>query len=171
MALKYTLYWLIIVNMALCAIQPASAQQHIYRDNHADDPDIPLPKSTGPKPPPAPPLVIDGKTLIKPKKVMEIPFHLNPYQSMRQAEYSEKNVRTEIGKIEANYPNAVYMVTFYLPIYREGPMKLPRDPNIYLSAILNEIKELKVPSKRVRSTVEYVNLLRQPRIIIYCYVC
>jgi|GEM_PF-6260924 len=161
--------WLIVLCIALQSLSAAYAIPYV--DSHKDDPtDITAP-TTDPKPPPAPPMIIEGKTRIKPKQILEIPFHLSPYESMRQAEFSEKNVRTEVSKVEANYPKAVYMVTFYLPILRTGPMQLPRDPNIYLSAIMNEIKELKVPPARAKSGIQYVNLLRAPRIILYCYKC
>lgn len=110
-------------------------------------------------------------TEYKAKPIIEVPFHQSAYDAMRQAESSEKRVQNEAAKIEAESPKAHYMAVMFLPSGRTGPMKLGRDPNIYLASVLNEIKELKIPSQRIHSSIEYKFMMRTPRIIVYCYNC
>lgn len=133
----------------------------------------PLPKGPAviPNPPPAPSFPAKEGGVKRGTPVVEVPFLLSPYEAMMAAEHSERNVLYYVGQVEKAHPDAYYMVMFFLPLTRSGPMYLPRDPNIYLNNVLSEMKELKIPSKRMRGVVEYKALMPRPRIIVYCFRC
>lgn len=159
--------------LSCLAVLPASITHAYVDDKQEDKTPEPVDNSIpllGPNVPTIASITLHN-TEYKAKPIIEVPFHQSAYDAMRQAESSEKRVQNEVAKIEAESPKAFYMVVMFLPSGRSGPMKLGRDPNIYLTGVLNEIKELKIPPKRVHTSIEYKFMLRAPRIIVYCYNC